>query len=261
MKGFFKQKGVTLVEAIIGFAGLGIFLLMVYTLLMGGIQNWTTMTPQLNTRTVSREILYGKTGEEWGGIVGEISQCGTITPSSPSGTPTSLTTLNLQTHYATGTLVGEIAICYAWKGSETAYTPYPLDNSVSHIGTLTKTVWKQQIIGTVTTWELIPTRTLTLATNIRMGSVTYGALTAYPLFKYYTGLGEEIYGANLITAINNRQIRQIGISMVFDIDTDKDGKFGEDPLGNDNQDGDRKVDEDKPTDFRIKTKVARMNLN
>lgn len=255
-----NKKGVTLIEALIGFAGLGIFLLMVYTLLMGGIKNWTTINPQLTARQVSREILNGKTGEEWGGLVGEIKACNIrITPTTPIGAPnTSLTALNFQTNYDTGSLVGTVAICYAWGGTATSY---PLDESVSQIGTLTKTVWIQHIIGTVTTWELIPTKTLTLANNIRMGSVTYGTLTAYPLFKYYTGLGAEIPESELLQRI--QEIRQIGVNMVFDIDTDKDGKFGEDPMGTPtvNSDNDSKVDEDKPADFRINTKVAGMNLD
>ncbi|MDI6734773.1 MAG: hypothetical protein QME42_01045 [bacterium] len=265
-----NRKGVTLIEAVIGFAGLGIFLLMVYTLLMGGIQNWTTINPQLTARQICREILNGKTGEEWGGLVGEINACNIrIATSTPTGTLTNFTTLNFQTRYGTGSIVGTVAICYAWQGVGTTTPPYyPLDRSVSQIGTLTKTVWRQQIIGTTTTWEIIPTKTLTLATNIRIGSSTYGTITAYPLFKYYTGLGVEKYDNpdtpavnELLDAINANQIRQIGINMVFDIDTDKDGKFGEDPLGNGNQDNDRKVDEDKPADFSINTKVAGMNLN
>ncbi len=243
-------RGVTLIEAILGFTGLGILLLMVYVLFLGGMQNWTTMTPQINARSVAREILYGKTGEEWGGLVGEIRDCETITIQSPEGDITGSTILNFQTHYATGTLVGTFAICYEWSGNPSAYN---LDNSVSNIGTLTKTIW--QLVGT-STWNV--TSTKILANNIRLGSSTYTTFNNYPLFKYYTGLGIEKYGNELIPSIST--IRQMSISMIFDIDNDKDGKFGEDPPGGGNQDNDRKVDEDKPNDFAIKTKVAFMNL-
>ncbi len=269
MNRLFKQKGVTLIEAMIGFAGLGIFLLMVYTLFSGAIRNWTTINPQLTARQSAREILNGKIGEEWGGLVGEIKACNIgIATSTPTGTITNSITLNFQTRYATGSIVGTVAICYEWKGVGTT-TPYPLDRSVSQIGTLTKTVWIQTA-GSPTTWGIISTKTLTMAPNIRMGSSTYGTLTLYPLFKYYTGLGVEVYDNpdtplidELLVAIAGNQIRQIGINMVFDIDMDKDGKFGEDPLDplNNNQDNDRKVDEDKPADFRINTKATIMNFN
>jgi len=257
------RRGVTLVEAIIGFAGLGILLLMIYTLLIGGVKNWSTMIPQINARGIAREILYGKTGEEWGGLVSEIQECNIrIRPESPAegipvAIPTSPTALNLETYYATGTLVGTIAICYEWSG-------YPerdeLDNSVSKIGTLTKIIWRLPP-GTTTGWKFISKKIC--ATNIRMGSVTYPSGNCYyPLFKYYTGLGIEISPDQITNAVINNNVHQIGINMIFDIDNDRDGKFGEDPAGiKGNQDNDNKLDEDRPDDFRMKTKVACINLN
>ncbi|MEW6096656.1 MAG: hypothetical protein AB1567_09045 [bacterium] len=243
-------KGTTLVEALIGFAGLGIILLMVYTIFLGGMKSWIIMTPQIDARKIAREILYGKTGEEWGGLVAEIKECDSISPQSPTAIDTSLTALNLITSYSTGTLVGTFAICYEWSSE---YPVYDLDKSVSKIGTLTKSIWKLEGI----TWNFISKKVC--ANNIRMGSVTYATGDAYPLFRYYTGLGEEIDRLLIIPSIN--EIRQIGISMVFDIDNDRDGKFGEDPPGGGNSDYDRKLDEDRPNDFSIKTKVACMNLS
>jgi len=260
-------KGITLIEALLGFAGLGILLLMIYTIFLGGMKSWTTMTPQINARKVAREILYGKTGEEWGGMVGEIRECNMkIAPNSPSAgisqaITTSCTALNLLTYYDTGTLVGTIAICYEWSGDSS-------NNSVSNIGTLTKFIWLLPP-GTTTGWEFKSKEVL--ANNMRLGSSSYSTFIAYPLFKYYTGLGIEKYdnpntlGINeLLDAINGYEIRQISISMVFDIDTDKDGKFGEDPVDkvdNDFPNGDRRIDEDRPNDFRIHTRVGCMNLD
>jgi hypothetical protein len=263
-------RGITLIEALLGFAGLGILLLMIYTLFLGGMKSWTTMTPQINARKVAREILYGKTGEEWGGMVGEIRECNMkITPNSPSVgisqvITTSRTALNLLTYYDTGTLVGTFAICYEWSGDPSGYNLY---NSVSNIGTLTKIIW-QLPPGTTTGWKLKSKEVL--ANNMRMGYCSYSTFGTYPLFKYYTGLGIEKYDNpttsvnELLDAINGEEIRQISISMVFDIDADKDGKFGEDPVDktdNDFPNGDRRIDEDRPNDFTINTRVSCMNLD
>jgi len=264
-----EKKGTTLIEAIIGFAGLGILLLMVYTILLGGMQNWNTMIPQINARAVAREILYGKTGEEWGGLLREIKECNIkIRAASPTvGVPqtitTSLTALNFLTYYATGTSVGIFAICYDWQGIKPADEGYYLDKSVSYLGTLSKTIWRLEGEGTSTYWGT-PTSKVLVA-NIRMGSQTYRFGDAYPLFRYYTGLGIEIFDDPTTTPKNElldsiAAIRQIGINMVFDIDNDRDGSFGEDPHGEGNSDNDRKVDEDRTVDFSINTRAACMNL-
>lgn len=255
----------TLIEAMLGFVGLGILLLMVYTVFFGGMQSWTTMTPQIDARKVAREILYGKPGDIWGGLIGEIKGNRTIRLRNPLDIdPSGHFQINFEGEYPNSDNPDSRTmyfISYKWEGS---YAGDPLSkNLLTFVGSLTKTIWESRQIGTQTLWDPPQGITTCLANNVRLNINMYGTHTQYPLFRYYNGLGIEIYNHpdtpqdELADAINARNIRQIDINMTFDIDNDKDGTFGEDPVGDGNQDNDRKVDEDRPNDFSIKAKAIR----
>lgn len=255
----------TLIEAMLGFVGLGILLLMVYTVFFGGMQSWTTMTPQIDARKVAREILYGKPGDIWGGLIEEIKGNRTIRLRNPLDIdPSGHFQINFEGEYPNSDNPDSRTmyfISYKWEGS---YAGDPLSkNLLTFVGSLTKTIWESRQIGTQTLWDPPQGIKTCLTNNVRLNINMYGASTEYPLFRYYNGLGIEIYN-NPVTpndevadAIAAGNIRQIGISMTFDIDNDRDGKFGEDPVGDGNQDEDNKIDEDRPNDFSIKAKAVR----
>lgn len=251
--------GFTLIELLLSLAGMTVIMLSIFALFSGGVKNWTTMEPQLTMRQEATDALYGKAGEQsrMGGMVGNISSARVLLDGF--ATPT--------TAYAAKMKHGTISskVIYLIKDDT-----FPLRGTNTPPGTFSAT--EDEVVcyyatattaGTYSSWLLKrdvynpQAGTITSSSIIlkKMGNPDRIETGSYRLFTYYNKSGDVINPIDIATNISTKNIASISINIQMDIDFDNDHKYGEDPVNGTNDDGDTRIDEDKPMDLSILTKV------
>ncbi|MDI6780561.1 MAG: hypothetical protein QME49_00390 [bacterium] len=275
------SSGFTLIELLLATVGLSVIMLSVYAIFSSGVKSWITMEPQLTMRQETTDALYGKAGDKSGGIASSLQSARLLLDGIVIGT-TSETVyaekLNhgtisssviyfikddkqqVETNTPPGTFstTGDEVICYY------AAPDYP-DKGTYSSWSLKKDVYDSgsgtMLSSKVILKEIGNTNRLCLSCNGTglKGTATCPACNgtgrAYNIFTYYDRLGQAINPASIIASIATKDIACIKINIQRDIDFDHDHKWGEDPIDGKNNDGDTKIDEDKPMDLSLQTKV------
>ncbi|MBI4753027.1 hypothetical protein HY793_01460 [Candidatus Desantisbacteria bacterium] len=269
--------GFTLIELLLSLVGMAIIMLSIFALFSGGVKNWTTMEPQLTMRQEAMDALYGKAGAKTDGLaatttayaaadmkrgmVNNIQSARVLLDGIGLATTT--------TKYADDMRHGTISssVIYFIKddkqyepGTNTPGTFSPTAPDYDTIicyyaGTETDSSWslKRDVYapGTGTTGSITSSSTILrkMGTPERTGTGSYG------IFTYYNKSGQAIDPTNIVQSIATENIAYISINIQMDIDSDHDNRYGEDPIDGINNDNDNKIDEDKPMDLSILTKV------
>ncbi len=270
------SAGFTLIELLLATVGLSIIMLSVYAIFSGGVKSWTTMEPQLTMRQETTAAIYGKAGDKSGGIVGSLQSARLLLNGIIIGT-TSETVYAQKLNHGTirssviyfikddkqqvgtntppGTFssTGDEVICY--------YTVADyLDKGTYSSWSLKKDVYDSES-GTITSSKVIlkeignTDRICRMCNGTGTCSSCNGTGKAYNLFTYYNKAGQVINSANIVASVAARDIACIKIDMQRDIDFDHDHRWGEDPIDRKNNDGDSRIDEDKPMDLSLQTKI------
>ncbi|MFH1860138.1 MAG: hypothetical protein ABH870_03875 [bacterium] len=265
--------GFTLIELLLATVGMAVIMLSIYTLFSGGVKNWTTMEPQLVMRQETTDALYGKAGDKSGGITSSFQSARLLLDGIVVGTTT-------ETAYATNLKYGTISssviyfikddkqqtgtntppgtfssteddvVCYyAVADSTGTHSSWSLNMDVYNpiAGTKSSSVILKKIGNTK--------RVCTTCNGTGICSVCNSTGKAYRIFIYYNKSGQAIVPANIVASINAKDIACIKIDIQMDIDSDRDHQCGEDPVDGKNNDGDTRIDEDKPMDLSLQTKV------
>jgi type II secretory pathway pseudopilin PulG len=269
-------SGFTLIELLLATVGLSIIMLSVYTIFSGGVKNWTTIEPQLTMRQETTDALYGKAGDKSGGITASLQSARLLLDGIVVGTTTETVyawKLNhgtisssviyfikddkqqVGTNTPPGTFspTGDEVICYYAKADYLAagtYSSWSLRKDVYDSESMTILSSKVVLKEIGNTKRLCP---------ICNGTGTCSACNetgkAYNIFTYYDKARQAITPANIVARIAARDVAYIKIDIQRDIDFDKDHKWGEDPIDRKNNDGDTRIDEDKPMDLSLQNKV------
>ncbi len=266
--------GFTLIELLLATVGFGIIMLSVYAVFSGGVKNWTTMEPQLTMRQETTDALYGKAGDKSGGITGSLRSARLLLDGiDNAGTETAYAkqlnhgTISSSVIYfikddkqqvGTNTLPGtfsstedEVICYYATATDKGTYSSWSLKKDVydSESGTITSSKVILKEIG----------NTERLCPSCNGGSATCSACDgtgkAYNIFTYYNRAGQVIGTSSIVATAKDKDIACIKIDIQRDIDTDHDHIWGEDPIDRKNNDKDSRIDEDKPMDLSLQTKI------
>ncbi|MBI4777938.1 hypothetical protein HY792_03330 [Candidatus Desantisbacteria bacterium] len=270
-----SMSGFTLIELLLATVGLSVIMLSIYALFSGGVKSWTTMEPQLTMRQETTNALYGKAGDRSGGIAGSFQSARLLLDGISVGTTT-------ETAYARGLNHGTISssviyfikddkqqvgintppgifsptedevVCYYSVKDKPAvtYSSWSLKRDVYDSGSMTM-VSSKVVLKEIGDTE----RVCTLCNGIGTCSACNETGRAYNIFTYYNKAGQAITSDNLVASIAARDIAYIKIDIQRDIDSDHDHRWGEDPVDYKNNDGDTRIDEDKPMDLSLQTKI------
>lgn len=258
--------GFTLIELLLSLVGMAVIMLSVFALFSGGVKNWTTMEPQLTMRQEATDALYGKAGDKSGGMVNNIQSARVLLDGiNTAGATATLYAATMKhgtisssviylikddkqqvgTNTPPGTFSttdggGDDVVCYyAVKDEAGTYSSWSLRREIYAPGTPTGTA------GTITSSSTVLKK---------MGNPDRTETGSYRIFTYYNKSGDVVDPIKADQSIN-RDIAYISINIQMDIDSDHDHKYGEDPLDGVNNDNDNKIDEDKPMDLSILTKI------
>ncbi|MBU0701844.1 hypothetical protein KKE26_11250 [bacterium] len=273
-----STAGFTLIELLLATVGMGVIMLSIYALFSGGVKNWTTMEPQLTMRQETTDVLYGKAGDKSGGITGSLQSARLLLSGIVVGTTTETVYAGQLNHgtisssviyfikddkqqVGTNTPPGtfsstedDVVCYYAVADSVETYSSWSLRRDVYNpiAGTKSSSIILKKISNAEK--PCTPCNGTGLK-GTETCSVCGGTGKAYGIFTYYNKSGQAISPTNIVANIAATNIVYIKINIQRDIDSDSDHRLGEDPVDGNNNDGDSKIDEDKPMDLSLQTKI------
>lgn len=246
--------GFTLIELLLATVGLSIIMLSVYAIFSGGVKGWITMEPQLTMRQEATDALYGKAGDKTCGIVGSLQSARVLLDGVVDGTKT-------ETVYASKLNHGTISsrVIYFIKDDKQQVginTPPGTFSPTGDEVICYYAVADYPDKGTYSSWSLKKdVYDSGSGTMISSRVVLKEIGKAYNIFTYYDKSGQVITPDNIVASITARNVAYIKIDIQRDIDSDHDRRWGEDPTDRKDNDGDGRIDEDKPMDLSLQTKI------
>ncbi|OIP41261.1 hypothetical protein AUJ95_03590 [Candidatus Desantisbacteria bacterium CG2_30_40_21] len=266
---YFQMKttaGFTLIELLLSLVGMAVIMLSVFALFSGGVKNWTTMEPQLTMRQEATDALYGKAGDKSGGMVNNIQSARVLLDGINTGATATLYARDMKHGTRTIGTISSSVIYFIKDDKQQVETNTPPGTFSATEDDVVCYYAVADSAGTYSSWSLrrdvyapgtSTAGTITSSTIIlkNMGNPARTGTGSYRIFTYYSKSGQEINPTEIVQNVQNKNIAYISINIQMNIDSDHDKKYGEDPLDGVNDDNDNKIDEDKPMDLSILTKV------